>query len=323
MNTSSEPELAILLVADSKQLIRKTLRYYRAQTDPQRLELVVAAFNPAEVSREWLRDEGFPNAHVVDAGGTDLARAEMSAVYAASAPLVVFAQAHAYPQPGFVEAILEVSREGSWSVIGPAMANANPASAVSRAAMQINYGPWYENPARGLRPAGVPGHNAAYRRTALLALGDDIEKVLPAGDQLQKELQAHGHELFFEPAACIKIVNVSILRWFLSDLCRQGVLFASERRTHWSPIRRVAYAVGAPLIPVVRLARILSQMLTTKRVSALWALFLPLLAGLIANAAGEFYGYLFGKNEWAKSCETSFHRLDYVRDEDRRDDANG
>jgi hypothetical protein len=322
VNTSSSPELAILLVADSKQLIRKTLRYYRAQTDPARLELVVALLDGTDTSADWLRAEGFVNVRIVDAGGGNLARAEMLAVQTATAPFVVFAQAHAYSQPGFVDAILAASKSGPWSVIGPTMENANPGSAVSRAAMQINYGPWYGNVSRGARPAGVPGHNAAYRRTALLALGEGIEKALPAGDQLQKELTARGHELFYEPAACIRIVNVSRLRWFLEDLCRQGVLFASERREHWSLARRLAYAAGAPLIPAVRLARILSQVVTTDRFGTLWTQLPAMLCGLIANAAGEFVGYVFGKNAWADSCETSFHRLSYVRNEDRRADAD-
>jgi hypothetical protein len=168
----------------------------------------------------------------------------------------------------------------------------------------------------------VPGHNAAYRRTALLALGEGIEKALPAGDQLQKELTARGHELLYEPAARIQIVNVSRPIWFLEDLCRQGVLFAGERGEHWSLARRLAYAAGAPLIPVVRLARIVSQILATDRLGTSWTQLPAILCGLIANAGGEFVGYVFGKNAWADSCETSFHRLSYVRSEDRRADAD-
>ena len=322
MNTTPSPELAILLVADSKQLIRKTLRYYRVQTDPERLELVVALLDRTDISTDWLRAEGFVNVRIIDARGGSLARAEMLAVHAATAPFVVFAQAHAYAQPGFVDAILAASESGPWSVIGPTMDNANPKSAISRAAMQINYGPWYGDRSRRPRPTGVPGHNAAYRRTALLALGKGIEKALPAGDQLQKELTARGHELFYEPAARVRIVNVSRLRWFLEDLCRQGVLFAAERREHWPLARRLAYATGAPLIPVVRLARIVSQTMATDRFGALWSQLPAMLCGLIANAAGEFVGYVFGKNAWADSCETSFHRLSYVRNDDRCADAD-
>ena len=53
--------------------------------------------------------EGFVNVRIVDADGGSLARAEMLAVHAATAPFVVFAQAHAYSQPGFVDAILAAS----------------------------------------------------------------------------------------------------------------------------------------------------------------------------------------------------------------------
>jgi hypothetical protein len=312
------PELSILLVADSHEMIRKVLRCYAAQGDPRRLEIVVAAYAGGGISEALLRAEGFVHARVVDSGGGDLARAEARAVRAATAPYVVFAQAHAYPRPGFVGAILAAIETGRWTVIGPVMANANPGSAVSRAAMRIHYGPWCGERRRG-PAAAVPGHNSAYLRDALLALGDDLETVLTAGARLQLELRARGATLFLESRACIEIVNASRLRWFCADLYRQGRRFAAERRLGWSLARRLAYAAGAPLVPAVRLARILGDRATGGRPGGgRLAELAALLLGLVASAAGEMVGYAAGRSSRPDFDETSFHRLRYVSDADRR-----
>jgi hypothetical protein len=318
VSVAAAPELSILLVADSHEMIRKVLRCYATQGDPRRLEIVVAAYPGAEISESLLRAEGFMHARVIDSGGGDLARAEARAVREATAPYVVFAQGHAYPRHGFVDAILAATAAVRWTVIGPAMANANPGSAVSRAAMRINYGPW-SGARRGGPVATVPGHNSAYLRDALLALGDDLEKVLPAGARLQVELLARGATLFLESHARIEIVNVSRLRWFCADMYRQGRRFAAERRLGWSLARRLGYAAGAPLVPAVRLARILRERTTATQTDGTSpAELAALLLGLVFSAAGEMVGYLAGRSSRADFDETSFHRLRHVNDADRR-----
>jgi hypothetical protein len=316
MSTAVAAELSILLVADSRQMIRKTLRSYRAGIDPARLEIVVAAFDDSGITEDWLRAEGFVHARVVDAGAGGVARAETRAVRAASAPYVVFAQAHVYPRPGFVDLIAAARESGTWTVIGPSMANANPKSAISRAALRIGYGAWIHGGSRRRAPM-VPGHNSAYDREALLSLGDSLEEALPAGCQLQVELALRGHDIYYEPAACMELVSVSRPWWFLVDQFRQGRRFAGERRLRWSLGRRLAYAAGAPLIPFVRLARIIAQNRRADRPSGLWSELPALFCGLMAGGAGECVGYLIGKNVGENFDETALHRLRYVREEER------
>jgi hypothetical protein len=47
-----------------------------------------------------------------------------------------------------------------------------------------------------------------------------------------------------------------------------------------------------------------------------------LLLGLVASAAGEMAGYVFGRSGRPDFDDTSFHRLRYVRDADREADAD-
>ncbi|HET9061985.1 MAG TPA: hypothetical protein VFO62_01745, partial [Candidatus Binatia bacterium] len=128
-----------------------------------------------------------------------------------------------------------------------------------------------------------------------------------------------GATLFLEPRACVEIVNVSRLRWFYADMYRQGRRFAAVRRLGWSLVRRLGYAAGAPLIPVVRLARILGERTTATRTGSGWpAELAALVLGLVVSAAGEMVGYLAGRSSRADFDDTSFHRLRYVSDADRR-----
>jgi hypothetical protein len=287
------PDLAILLVADSHARIRKVLRCYAAAGDTSRLELVVAALRGADVTEAKLHAEGFPHPRLIDGGFGDLAIAEARAVQAATAPLVVFAQAHAYPKPGFVDAILAARKSRPWTVVGPRMECADPRIAIARASMRIGYGWWWDGGERG--PAEtVPAHSSAYDRAALLALGEQLEPVLGAGRQLQLDLRARGGGIFFEPAACIEIETDSELRAFVATQFRQGRLTAGQRIIRWPTARRLAYAAGSPLIPLVRLVRIVADVFRrgTPRITA--TEFPALVVGLAANAAGELTGYLFG-----------------------------
>lgn len=310
-------ELSIVLVTDSAPRLRKVLRCYRAQTDPGRLEIVVVALAGATISHAEISALGFPHVRLVAVAGHDLARAETQAVHAATAPFVLFAQTHGYPRPGFVDALLAATRTGSWTVVGPVMANANPHSVVSWAAMCIHYGVWSAQSARGAT-LSTPGHHSVYERRALLALGDELSLHLDAGASLQDALRARGGTLFLEPAASLAIVNISRLGPFLSDQFLQSAKFARQRRRDWSPARRLLYVMGAPLIPAVRLARIAADLRREGRLHELWRGLPVLLAGLALSAAGECLGYAVDIDGAPLRVDTALDRLRYVRTEDRR-----
>ncbi len=285
-------QLSVLLVTDSLAAIATVLERYRVATDPACVELVVAAVAGADVTAPALAAAGFPHHRIVDGGDGVLRTAEWRAVQAATAPLVVFAQAHAFPRPGFGAAVLAAHAAGSWAVIGPAMANANPATLASRVAMWFAYGRWMDGPPRGPAP-DVAGHNSAYDRAALRALGDDLASLLEAGWQLQVELAARGRRCFLEPAACVEIVNPSTLPAFLAHAFHLGRAVAAKRSRRWSAPRRWSYALGAPLIPLVRLGRIVAD--GVRRDTHVPWRGLPLLTvGLAASAAGELAGFLRG-----------------------------
>ena len=294
MSAAQPPELSILLVTDAFKRIAKVLACYADGIDRHRIEVVVASRPGSDVTKERLEAEGFPHACVVDwaEGVTHLAEAR--ALAAATAPLVVFAQAHACPRPGYVEAVLSASRDGRWTVIGPSIAHANPVSAWSRAAMWINFSHWADAP-RGVMP-DVAGHNSAYRREAVLALGPAaLSELLEAGWQLQAELCARGGRCFLEPDACVEIATPSRATSFLAAYWNLGRRSAAQRGRQWGRARRLVYGCASPLVPFIRLSRIVRDGLRRRHAYVSWPLLPVMLLGLTASAAGEAAGYLAGQ----------------------------
>ena len=312
----------MVIATDDYASIARTLRCFRSQGDPARLEIVIAAMGGAVLGRDAAELAGFPHVRVVDAGaGIDIGRAEALAIDAATAPFVVFAEGCAFPSPGFVDAIAAACGAGRGDVIGPAMRNANPDSATSWAAMQINYGRWLDDPQRGEWP-DVPGHNSAYRRAAMASLGDDLDDVMPSLTAVQHALRARGGLIYLEPSACVEILNVSRPGWYLIDQFGKGRQFATHRRRCWSLVRRLGHVGAAPVIPLVRLGRILAALHRKGRASEVWqgARFALMAAGLVTSAAGECVGYVVGWRASRGFFERSLHRPRFVRPEDRPPD---
>jgi hypothetical protein len=310
--------LAILFATDSWETCRWMLEGFREQQHAGRLELVIAAPAAAGLSRDDPDARGFPQVRVVAVESiAPIGRAEARAWPAATAPFIVFAETCARPLPGFVDAMIAACRSGRWAVVGPKMTNANPGSATSWAAMHINYGPWLDASTAAAR-TDTPGHNSAYRRDALASLHGEVEPLLESLTALQRELGRRGYAIGFEPQARVAMLNVSLPGWFVIDQFSKGCQFAAMRCRRWTAFRRVAYAGGAPLIPLVRAWRVTALLRRLGRSHELrhGARAGMLLAGLVASGAGEMVGYVFGLVVRGHS-ERALHRFQYVRPADR------
>jgi hypothetical protein len=210
--------------------------------------------------------------------------------------------------------------------VGAAVCNANPSSGISWATLFLEFGAWVPPAVPGERDL-LPSHQTAYRRSSLLEFGDALDEYLEAETTLHSALRAQGRRLYFEPAARTDHTNVSRFPDLIAIQFHNYRMFAANRAVHgrWSTGRRVVYVAGAPLIPLVRLYRILREL---RRCGLLAArgprCFLPLLVGTIAGAAGEMVGYSFGSGTAARSRLTfELERLRHVSDDDREELTTG
>lgn len=309
-----EPELSYILVTDVYETIRPVVDRIRRQTAGDRVELVVVV-GSHELAGPALRHAGeLAGVCVVEHSPDALGPARAAGIRAATAPLVFVGETHSYPQPDLVEALVARAAEG-WDVVVPAIGNANPISAPSRAGLLSDYGTWDEGMPAGEITA-YPVYNAAFRREALLAFGDGLGAALGHDDTLRLAFQRAGRRAFFEPAAHLAHVNLARFGPFVRERFAGGMLIAHGRSRKWGLGKRFAYLAGSPLIPLVLFRRLLPGLDAAKRSGrGADAKTLALIAlGLLLKAAGEaqVYAGLWNPKAAAAVHEYELHKLAYA-----------
>ena len=291
----TEPRLSVVLVADAYETIHKTVRHLRAQTVTGAIELVVVAPGPIELDEGEL--DALHSSRVVAVGDIrSLSWARAPGIRAAAAPLVALGESHCFPEPEWAERLLAAHADG-WAAVGPAVVNANPRSPVSWVNLLLDYGPWLA-PTPGGELEDLPGHNSSYRKELLLAYGERLETMLEAETIMHADLRAAGHRLYQEPGARTAHVNVTRTATWIGERFQTGRRFASARAAGWPAWRRAVYAAGSPLIPAVRLRRLLADISRTGAGRELRGYGYALLVlALFVSAAGELVGYALGSGE--------------------------
>lgn len=309
-----QPEMSVVIVTpDSYETIRETVQHLRTQSANERLELVIVAPSVERLALDDRELKEFCRFRVVEIGEIgSIARAHAAGIRQASAPVVVLSEDHSFPDPGWAEALLARHQE-PWAVVGPVVRNANPHGLISWADFLLGYAAWLD-PSPGGEVEHLPGHNSSYKRAVLLDQDPDLEAMLEAEFLLHEALRAKGRRLYLEPAARTAHVNFGRLAPWVPYLVHAGRTFAAARARHWSPLRRLLYTGGAPLIPLVRLWRIRSAIRRPGRPAHLWPRIVPALAvGLTLDTVGQVLGYALGAGRASqKLCAFEFHRHRHV-----------
>jgi predicted dehydrogenase len=309
-----KPALSVILAtSDHFGSIRRTLRFLRKQTVAGQLELVLIAPDAATFELEPEELGEFLAYSVVEVGPIrSHSVANATGVRYARADVIVCAEDHAFPQPGWAEALIGAHRQPH-AAVGPVVHNANPRTLVSWADLLIAYGPWLEPHPGGAAPF-LPGHNTSYKRELLLAYGDRLAEMMTAETVLHWDLRARGHTLRVEPGARLAHTNFGLLPIFLRVQYHCGRIFAAARAMDWPWPRRLFYAAASPLIPLVRgwrvfkaLQRIRSECLSPLRVMPV------VLLGLAVDALGQLVGYVAGPGRSGeKIADYEFNRWRYA-----------
>jgi hypothetical protein len=312
MSDRHAPAMSVVIVTpDRYETIRKTMNHLRAQTVKNRLEVVIVAPSAEKLDLDDSELADFLQFCVVEVGAMkSTAEARAAGVRQASAWVVAFLEDHSYPCSGWAEALIKAHQQ-SWAGVGPVIVNANPDSMVSWADMFLRGG--RVEPTEAGMSNDLPGRNSSYKRALLLKYGPELEAMLELETLLHWDLQAQGHQLYLEPAAKTYHQNLTRLSPFLREQFYVGRLFAASRARRWLPFRRLLYTVGTPLIPPVRLWRILPELRHSGRRPHLLLHLLPALTiGLVVSAVGELTGYAFGAGRASQRlCPLEFHRDRY------------
>ncbi|MBA3893183.1 MAG: hypothetical protein H0X69_05745 [Gemmatimonadales bacterium] len=307
------PELSVILPTDTYATVANELAALRAQTVREQLEIVIVTGSAVGLGPENGTCDGFHSVTVVEVEHLyPLSRARARGVQAAAAPIVLLAESHAYLERRHCEALIR-AHQGSWAVVGPAMWNANPATMRSWAGLYLDYGPWVEVSRSGAAEV-LPGHNSSYKRSVLLEYGDQLESMMKSSPRRHADLLSRGHRLYLEPGARTYHLNVSLPWSWLEERLVGGRSYAAARSLHWSTARRLVYGAASPLIPAVRVGRVLRDMRRTQSAAFILRSLPALGVSLLVSAIGEGLGYLFGAGGATHRVnEMEVHKERYVR----------
>ncbi len=302
---------AILWTPDCYETIRRTVRALKAQTVQHQVELILLGPTPESLEVDAADVAGFASHQKLVLGSlAKSASVRAAGARAATAPIVAFMQDHAFPVPGWAAALLECY-QGPWSGVGFAFANDNPKTATSWCNFLLQYGDWVE-PLPSAEPRHIGGHMASYRREVLLEYGEQLPRKLETSVAMHWELKRRGHRFAVAPDAVIYHQNHSRFLPSIPLRFQTGRLFAANRTASWSLPRRLLYGMASPLIPLVRLARVMRSAIRIQRAGMLPRLMPVSAALLICDGLGQAWGSLAGSGramEWVTGIEWHRHRF--------------
>jgi hypothetical protein len=277
--------------------LRRTIDLWAAQKIHSRIEAVLV--RPVALSEEPINTgdfEPFHSLQIVDVPELDsVGTGFATGVQRAQAPIVMLAEDHAFPEPGLAEAILATYTDPEVVAVGPVMFNANPKTRASEAAFVLAFSAAAYAPiTREARMLG--GHNASYRRDFLISLGAELRELYMSERVLQFEIEARGLKMILLAHPRIGHFNFSRWRSTIVHAFQGGRLFAGQRCRDWHFGRRIIYAAGAPLVPFIRLRRIMSDLRESPdQYARLVPSRLPIFTFVLAlHAFGEAVGYVLG-----------------------------
>jgi GT2 family glycosyltransferase len=297
------PAMSVILVVHGySERLRWTLERLRSQTLASELECIIVARSRTGLEDLGTATHGLRCVQLVEHQGEDSEGALKAAgVRAARAPLVVFIEDHSFPEPDWAEALVKAHEQGEYAAVGPVVLNANPTSGPSWGCFLVYYGQymWVPQPQEVRH---LPGNHSCYRRDVLCEYGPRLPEMLQAEIVLHQDLTARGKLLRQEPAAKVYHLNYSRIGPSAHEYYLASRVFAAERSQQWTLGKRAVYTAGSPLLPIIRLRRILADARRAgldRRVvrSALPAALLTLCAG----AAGEMAGYGLGPSDARES----------------------
>lgn len=191
---------------------------------------------------------------------------------------------------------------------------------VSWANLLMAYGHWLA-PTTAREMDDLPGHNSSYKRDVLRAYGPELADMLEREGTLHADLRRRGERLYLEAAARAHHLNPTRAPAWMLLRFNAGRLFAATRAQNeaWSPLHRLLYCGGAPLIPLMRLPQLLRHIRQSGRTRELLPhVIAALLVALLIHSLGEMAGYAFGEGQTREQlAQFEFDRLRQLSRRDR------
>ena len=290
------------------------LESLRAQTACDRLELVIVSLTGEPLGLNAADVNGFAGFRLIEGGEPmPLAIGRAAGVRASSARFVHVGETHSFPRPEWAERMIEALGDGSTAIV-PGLENDNPVGAISWANFVIDYGTWFTG-----QPGGeilrIPAYNTTFERSSIVALLDREPDAFEPGIEIASVFRHEHRRITLHPEAIVDHVNLSRWRGWLRQRCLQGRTRAAVRCRTWSRPRRLAYALGSPLIPIVLAARVGGPFFLVSRSRRVPPGTAPMIVvSLVAQSLGELAGFALGTSDEVLAVVDQFEidRLKYA-----------
>lgn len=309
-NYPNVPILSVILATPGRfDSIRNTVQCLLAQSIKDRIELIVVTPSCEQLGVDKNEVADFFAYKIVELPRMNsVGTANARGVRAATAPVVAFCEDHSFPEPGWAEALTK-AHTNDYAAVGPVIKNANPKTLVSWADLLIAYSPWIDSMPSGENDH-LPGHNSSYKKEVLLSYGPALEKMMASESVLHWDLRQKGYRLYLEANAKTAHTNFSLFPSWIKSKFHSGRVFGSTRVFAWPSWKRLVFTTASPLIPIVRLWKIIFPLTGSRQIVGGFLKVIPvMIAGLCFSAIGEMMGYAFGPgNSIDVLSNYEFHR---------------
>jgi glycosyltransferase involved in cell wall biosynthesis len=236
----------ILLVGALRHRAERCLAAVLGQDEPP-LEVLVLDVAPEAAPLAGSRDPLVRRVELPP--DTTFGAARAAGVRDARGEVVAFLEEHAEPLPGWLAATRR-GFERRVSGVGPAVLNGNPGIGFSDLTYALGYG-LFVPPVDRSPTVWIPSHNSAFRREALLELGDALPELLGSENVLRRILWKRGHRFAMEPDAVIRHWNECWMRGTPLLYFHYHRAAAAVERTHLAERRlhRLVSTLAWPLVP--------------------------------------------------------------------------
>jgi hypothetical protein len=227
------------------------------------------------------------------------AASRAAGVRAARAPRVAFVEEHVRVVPGWAGAVVAALDRG-YAGISYAFLPGNPGVGWSDFSHVTSYSAFL-HPTERRESRMLSGHNAAFRTSALLGFGKQLETLLECDLVIHELLCRQGEKLLIESDAVVRHLDETTLRARATGLFHFNRLYAALRASEfaWSRWRRMAYVLATPVLPAYALRCHLRQLREPRHRARLWRA-LPAYFGVFwAAGVGQALGLTFGSGDSA------------------------
>jgi len=292
---------SVLNMSGDFSCIRRTIAALQAQTAREHLELIIVALRQFAGTIDTSRLACFGAYQIVEVDALPSGASGWAEGFRrARSPVVVISEDHGFPSANWAETLIAAhAHPDDYFAVSPALENANPQTRTSWANYTLSFINFFAPSAPQLVEFG-PGHNTSYKREPLLAdYGDRLDHWINPERVLHSDLIARGKKILLDSRTSVAHVNISKPMAYLGMSYAGGRLFGASRAEKWGFGRKLFYAAASPLVPFVRLKRLMRYYDTpAKRKQGCLLRTLPLIyIGLILHATGEAVGYLAGAGE--------------------------